>query len=48
MNDATACETDGKCFIVGVTKLDKARLFVATQYFECFSDHCTFDATATH
>jgi hypothetical protein len=48
MNDAAACETDSKCFIVGVTKLDKARLFVATQYFKRLCYHGAFDATATH
>ena len=48
MNDAAASETHCKCFIVGVTKLDKTRLFVAPQYLECLSNYCAFDASATH
>ncbi len=48
MNDATASETHCECFVVGVTKLDKARLIVAPQYLECLSNHCAFDTSATH
>jgi hypothetical protein len=48
MNDAATRETNRKCFVVGVAKLDKTRLIVAAQYLERFCNHCALDAAATH
>ena len=46
MNDATTCEADCKCVVIGIAEGDNAAWLFARENGECFGDDCAFHATA--
>jgi hypothetical protein len=48
VNNAAACETNGKGVVIGVTKGDNAAWLFSGKNGECFCNNSALNATTTH